>query len=168
MIIFSFTFLKWGANTELTTQPESPGQRARKQGMRSLPVPPYRLVQHNRTKNGIRMEKWKDSKSSNLTASTTFYLVLPGHCLAFEAKGLQDVLPKCFPFCSHRTLLVLVTEAEAVPCHAHLYKPSRCLLPVDTCSTHLSHIENVPSHFCQMQGLKKEVTFILELYKELF
>lgn len=136
--------------------------------MKSLPGPPQRLLQHNCTENGIRMEKWKDSKSSNFIASTTLYSVLPRHCLAIEAKDPQDVLPKCFLFCSRRSLLVLVTEAEALPCHAHLYKPILCLLPVDTCSTHLSHIENVPSHFCKMQGLKKEDTFILELYKKLF
>lgn len=48
----------------------------------------------------------------------------------------------------------------------HFHKPALSLLCSDSVSTSLSHIENALSHVCQMQGLKKEVTFILEVYEK--
>lgn len=45
----------------------------------------------------------------------------------------------------------------------HFHKPALSLLCSDSVGTSLSHIENALSHVCQMQGLKKEVTFILEV-----
>lgn len=163
MIIISFKFLKWGANTELTTQTESPGQRAKKRegdlwlclhrDSFSVTCPNTRMVEEWRTVHV--------SKTSNFDSTTTFYPV-PLPC-PWGKKPLMLSSPNTSYFSVTGPPQVLVTEAEAVTWNTHLYKPSVFFLVTQDNS--LSHVENAPSHIGQMQGLKKEVTFILEFMR---
>lgn len=104
---------------------------------------------------------WYGSKSSNLTSITTFHEVLSWHCLVFEIRSLLGCSAQIFP--------LLLSLKQLSPCDrqkldldTHFHKAALSFLCSGSVSTSMSHTENEPSHVCQMQGLRKEVTFISE------
>lgn len=154
MSLISFKFLKWRANTELTMQLESPGQEQdnREDGFyiaspETASVPPSWKPEW-----GKKTETGKAASPPTSPPSPPFMKCSLGTVLSF------DVLPKYCPFCCHWTSSAPVTDRSCTSTDISIKQPSAFSI-----GTSLSHTENAPSHVCQMQGLKKEVTFILEV-----
>lgn len=85
--------------------------------------------------------------------------------LVFETRILLQGLPQKLP--------ILLSLNRLSPCDrqkldldTHFHKPALSFLCSDSVGTSLSHVENAPTHICQMQSLKKEVTFIVEVYEK--
>lgn len=166
MSLILFKFLKWGANTELTRQPESPGQEQdnREDGFyiaspetASVPLP------------------WKPGWGNNGEAGTAASSPVSPPSPPFMKCCLGTVLPlrQGAFWCPLQIPPILLSLNQLSPCDrqklyldTHFHEPALSLFYSDSVGTSLSHIENAPPHICQMQDLKKEITFILEVYEK--